>query len=239
MSLKKKQFVEVDFTGKIKDTNEIFDTTNSKDAKAIGIEKVKPIIVCIGQGMIPQKFDEALEGKELGKEYSLDLSPKDAFGERKKDLVKMIPLKIFTEKGIMPYRGLMLNLDDMIVRIVSVSGGRVITDFNNPLAGKAINYTFKINKMVDDKKVQIEAILESLLKIDSSKVKIEVVGNKATMEFDLKENEFKILSAVSKSFSERIKDLVEVDLEIKNKGSKVIQGSKESKTPPVSKESKK
>lgn len=229
MALKKKQFVEVDFTGKVKDTNEIFDTTNLKDAKSIGVDKVRPLIVCIGEGMLPEKFDEALEGKELGKEYSLDLSPKDAFGDRKKDLVKMIPLKIFTEKGIMPYRGLMLNLDDMIVRIVSVSGGRVITDFNNPLAGKAILYTFKINKVVDDKKVQIESLLESVLKIDSSKVRIEVVGKKATMEFDLKENEFKILNAIAKSFSEKVNALVDVELEIKNKGTKDVKVSKESK----------
>ncbi|MBU2522840.1 MAG: peptidylprolyl isomerase [Nanoarchaeota archaeon] len=220
MALKKNQFIEIDFTGRVKDTNEIFDTTNQKDAKSMGADKVKPLILCIGEGMLPEKFDAALEGKEIGKEYSLDLNPKEAFGERKKDLVKMLPLKIFTDKGIMPYRGLMLNLDDMIVRIGAVSGGRVIADFNNPLAGKSIIYTFKINKIVEDKKIQIEALLENMLKIDASKVKIGLEGKKATIEFDLKENEFKILNAIVKPFSEKVKSLVDVELEIKNKESK-------------------
>ena len=156
MSIKKKQFVEIDFTGRVKDTNEIFDTTIKSDAKSIGVDKVKPLLICVGERMLPEKFDDfiLIKGKEVGKEYSLELPPKDAFGERKKDLVKMLPLKMFTDKGIMPYRGLLLNLDDMIVRIGSVSGGRVIADFNNPLAGKAITYKFKINKIIEDKKEQ-------------------------------------------------------------------------------------
>lgn len=220
MNIKKKQFVELDFTGRIKDTNEIFDTTNAKDAKTIGIEKVRPLVVCVGEKMIPEKFDDYLDGKEVGKEYSLDLQPKDAFGERKKDLVKMLPLKIFTDKGIMPYRGMMLNLDDMIVRIGSVSGGRVIADFNNPLSGKAVNYSFKIIKIVDDKKTQVDAIIESMLKMDASKLNVEVQGNKAVIEFSMKEHDFKVFQAVSKPFSEKVKSLTGLDLELKNKESK-------------------
>jgi len=220
MALKQKQFVEIDFTGRIKGTNEIFDTTNQKDAKMLTEDKVKPLKICIGEQMLLDKFDKALEGKEVGKEYSIELGPEDAFGERKKDLVKMIPLKIFTDKGVMPYRGLMLNMDSMIVRVVSVSGGRVVTDFNNPLAGKSLVYTFKVNRVIEDKKEQIETLIGNILRIDPSDVRIEIREKKAELEFNLKENEFKILKELSKPFSEKIKSLVSVDIELKNQGSK-------------------
>jgi len=212
--LKQKQFVEMDFTGRIKDTNEVFDTTIPEEAKNLGDKKVKPMRLCIGEGMLLEKFDKALEGKELGKQYSIELSAKEAFGERKKELVKMLPLGIFTEKGVMPYRGLVLDMDDMIVRVVSVSGGRVIADFNNPLAGKSLMYTFKINRILDDKKEQVEVLFENLLRIPD--VKIEVKENKAIAEFKLKEAEFKILKEISKPFSEKVKSLVGIELELVN-----------------------
>jgi len=223
MALKQKQFVEMDFTGRVKDTDEVFDTTNPKDAKGITDEKVKPLKICIGEQMLLEKFDKALEGKEVGKEYIIELGPNDAFGDRKKDLVKMIPLKIFTDKGVMPYRGLMLNMDGMVVRIVSVSGGRVITDFNNPLAGKSLVYKFKVNRVIEDKKEQIESLLDNLLKIDSSMVKIDVKDKKSELTFSLKDNEFKILQQISKPFSEKVKSLVGVDVELKNENKSEVK----------------
>ena len=37
-----------------------------------------------------------------------------------------------------------IQLDNTIARVLSVSGGRVTMDFNNPLAGKEIDYKYKI-----------------------------------------------------------------------------------------------
>jgi len=59
-----------------------------------------------------------------------------------------------------------------------------------------------------------------MLKIDSSKVNVSIEGKKAKVEFSMKENDFKILSAISKPFSEKVKSLVDVELEMKNKESK-------------------
>ena len=143
----KGQFVEIDFTGFVKQTGEIFDTTVKENAKKANLpsERLKPLVICVGEGMVLNSFDKSLEQKELGKEYSIDLKPKEAFGERDPKLVKIVPLNFFHKKGINPYPGLSLNMDGIIVRISAVSGGRVITDFNNPLSGKEITYKFKIS----------------------------------------------------------------------------------------------
>ena len=58
--IKKNDFVEVDFTGKIKETGEIFDTTVKKVAdenKLTDKADYKPVIVCVSQGHIFKKIE--------------------------------------------------------------------------------------------------------------------------------------------------------------------------------------
>lgn len=160
MTIQKNDFIELSFTGKISNTDEIFDTTIEADASAQGFktEGIKPQILSVGHKMLPKGFDEDLENKEEGKEYTLNLTPEQAFGKRNKDLVRMIPTKHFHEQKIAPERGMQLNLDGQIVKVLSSDKGRTLVDFNNPLAGKPVTYTYKINKKVTDQKEKIIAL---------------------------------------------------------------------------------
>jgi FKBP-type peptidyl-prolyl cis-trans isomerase 2 len=158
MTIKKNDFIEIEFTGKY-DEN-VFDTTNPEQAKEIGMENanVKPIVVCVGHDMVLKGLDEELIGKEVGKEYTAHLVPEKAFGKRNPQLVKLMPMRVFREKNINPMPGMALQLDAHVVKIISVSGGRVMVDFNNPLAGKEVDYTFKITKEVTDDKEKVNAL---------------------------------------------------------------------------------
>ena len=78
----------------------------------------------------------------------------------------MIPIKIFLEKNVNPKPGMTLALDNNLVKIVSVSGGRVLVDFNNPLVGKEIEYDFTIEKKVDELNEKIKSILDFFLNQD-------------------------------------------------------------------------
>ena len=88
MIVKKKDFIELDFTGTIKESGQIFDTTFKKDAEQLGMKSVKSLSICIGEGMLVKGFDEALDGKETGKSYSVELEPKKAFGLRDSKMIK-------------------------------------------------------------------------------------------------------------------------------------------------------
>ena len=162
MTIQKNDFIELDFTGKITETDEIFDTTLESEAKSQGFktEGIKPQILSVGHQMVPRGFDEDLQGKEEGKEYEITISPKDAFGKRNKDLIRMIPTKHFHEQKIAPQRGMQLNLDGQIVKILSSDKGRTLVDFNNPLSGKQVTYNYKINKKITDQKEKIIAMQE-------------------------------------------------------------------------------
>ena len=84
--IKEKEFIELDYTGKIKDTGDIFDTTSIQVAKDNNLfeEKAeyKPIVICVGQGQIIKGLDKTLPGKETEKEYTIEVTPDQAYGKR-------------------------------------------------------------------------------------------------------------------------------------------------------------
>ena len=192
---KKNDFIEIGFTGKVKN-GEVFDTNIPEEAKKIGLEINKaPFILCVGQEMVIKGLDKELENKELEKEYLVDLLPKDAFQERKSSLVKLIPLNIFTQQKISPRPGMTFALDNMLVKVVSVSGGRVLADFNNPLSGKIISYNFTIKRKVDDINEKIKSVLDYFIRKD---IKFDIKDKKIILE--LEENFSPLLSIINNKF---------------------------------------
>lgn len=183
MPIKKHDFVEIEYTGRLKETTDVFDTTDEKTAKEGKIFSDKgnytPVIICIGEHQILKGIDEFLEGKEPGK-YKLELPSVKAFGVKDPKLVNMIPTSKFAEQGIKPVPGLRLNIDNYVGIVKTVSGGRAIVDFNHPLAGHDVEYDLKVNRIITDKKVQVEALLRILLGV---KVPVEVNEKKAVITF--------------------------------------------------------
>lgn len=162
--IKKNDFIEIEFTGLA--NGEVFDTTNKKDAEKMGIEpkNIKPLTISVGNQMILQGLDEDLEGKETGKEYSIHILPEKAFGKRDPSMIKTYGLSHFTKQNINPYPGMALQLDNTIAKVLSVSGGRVTMDFNNPIAGKEVDYKYKINKIITENKEKINALQDFFFK---------------------------------------------------------------------------
>jgi FKBP-type peptidyl-prolyl cis-trans isomerase 2 len=146
MVLKKGDFVEINFIGKVAATEQIFENNS--------------VVVCIGAGRLLKAVEDSIEGKNIGDEYEIKLEPKEAFGQRNPNLIQLIPLQTFKEKGINPAPGLQVNIDGVLATIRAVSGGRVIVDFNHPLAGKALKFWIKINKQITDVKEKLYALLK-------------------------------------------------------------------------------
>lgn len=158
--INKNDFIEIEFTGKVTDTEEIFDTNIESDAKSanLNLKNINPFILSVGNKMLPEGFDDDIIGKEIGKQYILNLKPEKAFGKRNPQMVRMIPTKFFYEQNINPARGMQLNLDGRLVRVLSSDNGRTLVDFNNPLAGKSVTYAYKINKIITNQDEKINSL---------------------------------------------------------------------------------
>lgn len=191
MAIKKNDFVEIEFTGKIVGTDEIFDTNIEADAKKakLDFKNIKPFVLSVGHKMLPGGFDDDLTGKEIEKFYEVNLKPENAFGKRNPQMVRMIPTKLFHEQKIEPVRGMQIALDGQPVKILSSDRGRTLVDFNNPLAGKDVTYTYKINKIITDQKDKINAVQDFLFR--------------KIFEFDL--NEKTVTFKVEKQFEPFVK----------------------------------
>lgn len=208
MPIKKHDFVEVEYTGRLKETKDVFDTTDVKTAKDGQIFSDKgdysPVVICIGEHQILKGIDEFLEGKELGT-YKLELPAAKAFGTKNPKLVTMIPTSKFAEQNIKPVPGLRLNIDNYVGIVKTVSGGRTVVDFNHPLAGHDVEYDLKVNKIITDKKVQVEALLKVLLGV---KVPVDVKEKKASITFPQE-----LPEQIRKELAKKITDLTSIEVE--------------------------
>jgi len=231
MSMKKKDFVEIEYTGRLQETGQVFDTTDEKIAKESETynpqAEYNPVIICIGENHILQGIDEFLEGKEPG-EYKVDLTPEKAFGKKNAEYIRMIPISKFKEHKIQPVPGLNVNVDGAVGMVKTVSGGRCLVDFNHPLAGKDVSYDIKVIKVIENKKVQIQSLLKLLLGVKEPDV--DVKDGKATITLPAK-----LPDPLPAELAKKIKELTGIEATFAEKNVKAAQ-PQESESPKQEKE---
>lgn len=155
-------FVEVEYTGRIKEGMLIFDTTSAKVAEENGIQDPKakygPVIVCIGAGQLLKGLDKWIIGKAPGN-YKVEFSAEDGFGKKNAKLLQLVPTSKFRSQQIEPYPGLQVNIDGLFGLVRTVSGGRTVVDFNHPLAGKDLDYEVSVKRIVTDTQEKLDSLL--------------------------------------------------------------------------------
>ncbi len=142
----------------------LFDTTKEDLAKEHGIHdpnmKYGPMVSVVGAGRLIKGIDEELLKAEVGKEYEVTIEPKDAYGERDPKLVKIHSYRELARQKIEPEVGKEVIINNKRGRIVTVTPGRVVIDFNHPLAGKTLKYRFKVVEKVEGDVDKVRAIIE-------------------------------------------------------------------------------
>jgi len=211
MVLKEKDFIEIEFTGKTED-GEIFDSNRKEDLEKANLNsKAKPFIFSLGQGMFLEGVEEFLKGKsEESKEYKIELPAEKAFGKRDSRLIQRMPSSVFREQNIRPVPGILFNFDGRIGKVIAVSGGRVIVDFNNTVAGKDVIYYVKILRKVEDINEKIKALNDFLFRreLDFS---VDKEKKKVVINTDAQSKKFIEL------FKDKFKEILDMNLEVKEK----------------------
>lgn len=205
MVFEKKDFIEVEFTAKVKD-GEIFDSNVKDDLKKADLEsKAKPFVFSLGEGMFLEGVEDFLIGKDIGK-YEIELTPEKAFGLRDTKLIKIVPSNIFKQRELVPFPGAMFNFDGRMAKILSVSGGRITVDFNNPVAGKTVIYNINVLRKVDDINEKTKAFIDFLFKKD---FKFSIDGKKLNIEVE------KNIAKIVEAFKDKFKEILGLELAVK------------------------
>jgi len=187
MVLQKGDFILIDYTAKVKETNEVFDTTNEETAKKEHLHKegeiYEPKLIVIGEGWMLKTLDETFPTMKLNKATTVEISPDKAFGSRDPEKVKRVPLKQLLAKGINPAIGMRIEYGGKNASIRSIGAGRVLLDFNLPLAGKTLVYDVTVQKKLAAKEDKMAALIHRRIPIaEAAKFKLTIEENALTVE---------------------------------------------------------
>jgi len=127
--------VEVHYTGRFVD-GEVFDSSEGKD----------PLQFEVGSGQIIPGFEDAIMGKQIGEKVTVTVSPEQAYGPIREDLVVEVP----ADKMPGPVEvGQLLQADGgegQVVQVIvrDVKEDLVVIDGNHPLAGQELIFEIEV-----------------------------------------------------------------------------------------------
>lgn len=187
MTFDKSSLILIDYTAKVKDSEEIFDTTLEEDAKKYSIHepdiKYQPKLVSIGEVSYPvlKGLDEALTKTAVGDKLTVEVTPEKGFGERDSTKVRMIPIRKLGEDAEKVSVGDTIEIDNKKGIIRFIGSGRVQVDYNHRYAGKTILYDVNVKKSLDSENDKIEGILQNRLPVENSKIDFNVKEKEANI----------------------------------------------------------
>ena len=170
----------VDYTAKVKDSGEVFDTTIEEDAKKHSIHepnvKYQPKLVSIGEVSYPvlKGLDEALAKTSVGDKLTVEVTPDKGFGERDSGKVRMIPIRKLGEDAEKVSVGDSIEVDNKRGIIRFIGSGRVQVDYNHRYAGKTILFDVNVIKSLDSPNDKVDGILKNRLPVENSKITFDL-----------------------------------------------------------------
>ena len=186
MTLVKGSLVLLNFTAKIKDVDEVIETTVEEDAKKFNVfdptRTYEPRLVSVGEGWVLQGLDEALMSADIGQELDVEVSPEKGFGERDPNKVRMISLRKLGDKAEELKVNDTIEIDDKAAIVRYIGSGRVQVDYNHRLAGKTITYEAQILKQLEQDDEKIVALIKRRIPLDETKMKIVIEENNLDIE---------------------------------------------------------
>jgi peptidylprolyl isomerase len=185
--MQKGDFILINYTGKVKETSEVFDTTVEDVAKSEHLHKegeiYEPKLVVIGEGWVLKALDEALTTMEINTPSSVEISADKAFGQRDPEKIKRVPLRQLLAKEINPAIGARIEYQGKMASIRSIGAGRVLLDFNPPLAGRTLVYDVTVNKKLDSNEEKVGALIHRRVPVvEENKFKLTLQDMNLTVD---------------------------------------------------------
>src|SRR5687768_4404615 len=186
MPFDKGSLILLDYTARIKDNGEIFETTIEEDAKKSNLydptRKYEPRLISVGESWVLKGLDEALADTNVGDKRSIEISPDKGFGERDTNKVRMIPQRKLGEKANEIKVGDVVELDDRTGVIRYIGSGRVQIDYNHRLASRTLVYDVNVVKKIESNDDKIKYLIKRRLPIEDEKIQFEYKDDTVLIE---------------------------------------------------------
>ena len=134
-------------------------TLTNAEGETLDQSQGEPLAYLHGAGNIIPGLEKALEGKNLGDKFTVNVSAADGYGEYNPDLVQEVPAQMFQgvdniEAGMQ----FQAQTDDgvQIVTVKAIEGENIIVDANFPLAGQDLTFEVEIVEIRDASAEELE-----------------------------------------------------------------------------------
>jgi len=195
MPFEKGNFILIDYTAKVAETGEVFETTIEDIARKEDMHRegttYEPRLVVIGEGWVLKALDENLINLEPDKPATIEVTPEKAFGNRDPEKVRLYPIRRLTAQGITPRVGMRLEVDGRLATVRTIGSGRVQLDFNPPMAGKTLVYDLTVKKKLETDMEKLQALIHRRIPlVDVSR--FTVMTNQESVTINVPEEAFYI-----------------------------------------------
>ncbi len=154
--------IRIAFSGVLDSDQSVFESTDENVAKTNGLYSPQlpygPRLVLFGRGFMIPGLEEGISQMEAGQSARIGIPFEKAFGPKITDLVRVMSEKQLAAVGITPRPGQILNLEGVQARVKSVSSGRVVLDFNHPLAAQNLTYHLNLLEVITDPMTKAQAL---------------------------------------------------------------------------------
>lgn len=141
MKIQKNTVVTLNYTLK-NSAGEILDTSEGRE----------PLVYLHGVGGLIPGLEDELEGKEKGNSFNTVISPENAYGTRRDDLLHVVPKSGFQGDEEMQI-GMQVQLETeqgpAIATISEIEGENVTLDLNHPLADMELHFAVDVMDLRD------------------------------------------------------------------------------------------
>ena len=160
-------FVEVDYTARTVEGEDLVDTTDPEVVEEEGIEadqEFAPRTIVLGEGHIFDAVEQDILGSEVGDSGNVVVPAAEAFGDYDDEQVRTVSADKIPEDD--RYPGAQVQVEGEEGRLETIIGGRARVDFNHPLAGEDIRYEWTVIDEVTDRQEMAEGLLSMMLDLD-------------------------------------------------------------------------
>jgi peptidylprolyl isomerase len=170
-------FIKINFEMYVGDDKKLVSTNKEQLAKDNDIydEKLhyREAVLIVGSEGLFNDINESFKSAEVGKEYEVTISPENAYGLRDPKNIKVHTVREFQRHEIDPVPGQEITLGNRRGRIISVTPGRVLVDYNHQWAGKSVYYKYNVIAKVDSDVEKVRALIDYNYNQDSEDFKVE------------------------------------------------------------------
>ena len=160
--------VHVDYELYNGESGDLIETTREDVAKEHEMHQegrnYTPMVCVVGGGNLIPGFEAALGDAKANKETEIVIEAAEAYGEKDPQQIETISIDKLIRAVQDPnslHIGAPVTIGNRQGYLSYLAAGRARIDYNHPMAGKTLKYSFKIVKVVEGKEEQVMALLES------------------------------------------------------------------------------